>query len=186
MCSFLLIASPSKRLKLILKLSEIMPLYPGGAFRCGDNGLIHSISFKPVVYHPPAQPQMDRPCMKLQFLANLISTQFAALTCNIHFRKNIHTLKMFDTICINILSERSWTWYCVAYRAQNHIVSALKQSRLKFATNPNQVYQVMGQHCKVAQTANYDFNSVSLTLRTEMSVSSQMGVFKVSIDATVI
>ena len=84
LCSFLLITSSSKRLKLILKFSEIMPLYPGGAFRCGDNGLIHWISFKPVVYQP-AQYQMDRLCMMLQFLANPIFTQFAkALTCNIY------------------------------------------------------------------------------------------------------
>ena len=46
---FWLLPPPRKRLKLILKFYEIMPLYRGGAFRCGDNGLIHSISFKPVV-----------------------------------------------------------------------------------------------------------------------------------------
>ena len=47
------ITSDPKRLKLIWKFYEIMPLYPTGAFRSEDNGLIHSISFKPVVYQPP-------------------------------------------------------------------------------------------------------------------------------------
>ena len=158
-----------------------MPLYPGGAFRCGDNGLIHSISFKPVVYHPPAQHQMDGRWMMVQFLANLIFTQFAKafMYLQYSFLLHIRTLKLFDTICINILSVCSWTWYCVAYRGQNHIVTALKQSSLKFATRPNQVSQVMGQHCKVIQAAYYVFNSVSSTLWTGTSGSSPMGVFKV-------
>ena len=122
MCTFLVITSSSKRLKLILKFSEIMPLYPGGAFRCGDNGLIHSISFKPVV-DQPTQPQMDERCMMLRFSPSPIFTQFAkALTCNIHFWCTFTHWKCLIQF-IDILSGRSWTWYCVAYRVQNHIVA---------------------------------------------------------------
>ena len=123
MCTFLVITSSSKRLKLILKFSEIMPLYPGGAFRCGDNGLIHSISFKPVVDQP--SPTSDG--WTLHDAAILTLSYFYPICKSPHlqysFLVHIHALKMFDTIYWYILSGRSWTWYCVAYRVQNHIVA---------------------------------------------------------------
>ena len=122
MCTFLVITSSSKRLKLILKFSEIMPLYPGGAFRCGDNGLIHSISFKPVV----DQPTSASDGWMLHDVAILSLTPDFYPLCKspyLHFFLPIHSLKLSDTKCINILSGRSWTWDCVAYRVRNHIVS---------------------------------------------------------------
>ena len=126
------ITSDPKRLKLIWKFSEIMPLYPTGAFRSEDNGLIHSISFKPVVYQP-AQPQMDGRCMMLQFLANPIFTQFAkALTCNIHLHY-IFTLGQY------LIQYRYRIWallnlvlYCIS--GSRSYCDCLKQSSLKFAT----------------------------------------------------
>ena len=133
MCTFLVITSSSKRLKLILKFSEIMPLYPGGAFRCGDNGLIHSISFKPVVDQP--SPTSDG--WTLHDAAILTLSYFYPICKSPHlqysFLVHIHTLKMFDTIYWYLIWALLNLVLCCISRSKSYC-GCLKQSSLKFAT----------------------------------------------------